>query len=189
MPGAGASQGTLEGASVDVGEGVVGHDRLAAVHAELAKVRKRPGKERRARPGALIGELLDVGVARAVVHGDVQVDLPGPAVSVLLGAPARPVAGMIEARKARVNSWNFTPACVIVVFGGTFTLNVIWTAPFVGGQRAWAGRDGGRRARSPMVPRWSESPPMVPRGFEAARSPRLSGAWSERNPLASRCFE
>lgn len=103
MAGAVVIESRPEGSRLHVGEGVVAHHRFRRLHPEGGEVLDRPPEHRSRGGAALVGVLLDVGVAGVVVDHAVQVDI-APERSLLgagLGAnPGDSVAGALEAGEA-----------------------------------------------------------------------------------------
>jgi len=97
--GAGPPQDRLEGEAPVDGRSV-GHHRLRRHRAKLREVLEGAAHEPRAGCPALVGMLLDVGVAGVVVDRDVQIDPAAAAKAAGLGrAPADPMPRAAEGRQ------------------------------------------------------------------------------------------
>ena len=97
-----SGQLVLEGPRPPVVHRPVGHDRLGRLQPQGAEVGQGTGQEARTRDAALVGVLLDVGVAAAVVDGDMDEGEAHRRVAVDLGpgASAAPGPGLAKARQA-----------------------------------------------------------------------------------------
>src|SRR5215218_1267524 len=84
-----------------VGVAVVAHHRLGRAEPQPREVLDRPAHEGRRGLGALVGMLLDVGIARAVVDAGVQEGVAqlGAPPAALGRAPANAMTGSLKARE------------------------------------------------------------------------------------------